>query len=74
MKNFEHAYVKAQVFGLYTHGERKGQTNPKSVVTGVWYGDSVKQAIGRMKAQIAGAFFKVVETRERDQIHAIEAK
>lgn len=40
--------VVASVFGRFTHGKKKGQVNPKSAVTMTLYGNTVKDAFGKL--------------------------
>lgn len=47
--------VTVDVFGTYSHGKLAGKTNPKSFVTLTIFGDSVKQALGKINRESGGA-------------------
>ena len=54
------------VFGVYTHGKKEGQTNPKAVVSMTFYGTSFKDCKNKLISQTVGALYKPTEIVDLD--------
>jgi hypothetical protein len=55
--------ANVDVYGTFSHGKLKGQTNPKQVVSLTMFGDTVKAALGKINRECGGATHIVREIR-----------
>lgn len=56
--------VEMDVFGVFTHGKNAGKVNPKALVHITMFGETVREAIGKMVSDSLGAFYKVTNVEE----------